>query len=289
MGLLPLAAASDGAAHSQGGVLSQGRFVRRRAGRRPRTEEAGGIRRLRRGDAALPGGHLGGGSRPRRLEAQVHPRRGRPGGHCRFRVREVLERGGVPLPEAHPRGLRHQQRRPLHTAVPRFERRGPLRGDRLRRRIDDLRRHRQCGRGAHRGVEHHLEPPRRLLLLQAGSPARHQAPRRRSTPGEDGRSRRPVLPDQARHRRRVLQRRPPRDHPTRADRRRLRRKTDVQLRSAGEDRRGLPTRAGGTDLRRDGRADPRSSLASGETPGPRSCSGGWGSPSTRREPTTPAV
>ena len=73
------------------------------------------------------------------------------------------------------------------------------------------------------------------------------------------------------------------------DRHRLRRQTDLQLRGAGEDRRRLPTRAGGTDLRCDRRSRSASSPASGATPGPRSRSGEWGSPSTRREPTTPAV
>ena len=40
LGLLPLAAASDGAAHPRAGVISEGSAVRRRARRGPRTEQA---------------------------------------------------------------------------------------------------------------------------------------------------------------------------------------------------------------------------------------------------------
>ena len=48
-----------------------------------------------------------------------------------FGIGQVLERGGLPLPEARAGRLRHQQRRPLHAALPRVERRGAARGDRL--------------------------------------------------------------------------------------------------------------------------------------------------------------
>ena len=53
---------------------------------------------------------------------QIHAR-ARPGRDRRLRLGQVLERGGIPLPEADPRRLRHQQRRPLHAAVPCLERR----------------------------------------------------------------------------------------------------------------------------------------------------------------------
>ena len=60
------------------------RFVRRRAGRGPRTEEAGWIRRLRRGDAALPRSQLGRGSRHRRLALKsIHAEHG-PGAIAGF-------------------------------------------------------------------------------------------------------------------------------------------------------------------------------------------------------------
>ena len=63
----------------------------------------------------------------------------RPGG---LRLREVQQRGGLPLPEARARRLRDQQRRPLHAALPRLVGGGAAADDRLRRRDHHLRRHR---------------------------------------------------------------------------------------------------------------------------------------------------
>ena len=77
-------------------------------------------RRLRRGAAALPRGDLGGGARPRRVAAQGDPRPRRLRRDRRLRLGQVLQRGGLPLPEADPRGLRHEQRRPLHAPLPRL-------------------------------------------------------------------------------------------------------------------------------------------------------------------------
>ena len=140
-----------------------------------------------------------------RLKA-IHDRDG-SGRDRRLRLGQVLQRGGLPLPEADPRRLRHQQRRPLHAAVPRLERRRAARGRRLRRGLDHLRRHHQRRRRDPRRHEHDREPPRRLVVLQAGAPARHQADRRRPAARAGRRPRRHLLPDQAGHRRRVLQRR----------------------------------------------------------------------------------
>ena len=102
------------------------------------------------------------------LAPEGDPRAARPRRDRRLRLGEVLQRGGLPLPEADPRGLRHEQRRPLHAPVPRLERRRAARGRRLRRRLDDLRRHHQRRRRDPRGHEHDGQPPRRLLVLQAG-------------------------------------------------------------------------------------------------------------------------
>ena len=88
-----------------------------RQGPRPQARRA---RRLRRGPAALPRGHLGRGARPRRPHASRRSTRRRAGRDRRVRVGEVLQRGGLPLPEAHPHRLRHQQHRPLHPALPRL-------------------------------------------------------------------------------------------------------------------------------------------------------------------------
>ena len=90
---------------------------------------------------------------------KAHPRRRRPGRDRRLRLGQVLERGGLPLPEADPRGLRHEQRGPLHAPLPRVERGGAVRGRRLGRRLHDLRRHHQRRRRDPRGHQHDGEPP----------------------------------------------------------------------------------------------------------------------------------
>jgi formate dehydrogenase major subunit len=49
---------------------------------------------------------------------EAHPRARRQTGAGRLRLGQGLERGGLPLPEAGAHRLRHEQRRPLHAAVP---------------------------------------------------------------------------------------------------------------------------------------------------------------------------
>ena len=65
--------------------------------------------------------------------------------------------------------------------------------------------------------------PGRVLLLQAGQATRDDADRDRPAPRADRRARRHLLPDQARHRRRVLQRRDARGDPPRPRRPRVHR------------------------------------------------------------------
>src|SRR5256886_9086 len=57
---------------------------------------------------------------PRRGRPQNHPRPRRLQGARRLRLGQGLERGGLSLPEARARRLRHQQCRSLHAALPRF-------------------------------------------------------------------------------------------------------------------------------------------------------------------------
>ena len=168
LGLRGLAAAPDGAADPPRGLLPEGPAVGRRARRGPRAPQAGRARRLRRGAAALPRGDVGRGARPRGRAADRDPRRARPGRDRRLRLGQVLERGGLPLPEADPRRLRHQQRRPLHAPVPRLERRRAVRGRRLGRGVDHLRRHHQRRRRDPGRHQHDGQPPGRVLVLQAG-------------------------------------------------------------------------------------------------------------------------
>ena len=155
-------------------VRGEGRGRRKQAGR-PRRLRRGACRTSarRRWDEALDLV----ASRLKEIHADARPRRDR-----RLRLGEVLQRGGLPLPEADPRRLRHQQRRPLHAAVPRLVRRGAVRGHRLGRGLDDLRRHRQRRRRDPHRHEHDREPPGRGDVLQAGAAARHEADRRRPAP-----------------------------------------------------------------------------------------------------------
>ena len=261
LGLRRLQAAPDHAADPR--HLPQGRALRRRQGRRPRPQATRRHRRLRRGHAALPRGELGGGARPRRLQAQGDPRPRRLRRDRRLRLGQVLQRGGLPLPEADPRRLRHQQRRSLHPPVPRLQRRRAAGGRRLRRRLDDVRRHHQRRRRDPRRHEHDGQPPGRLLVLQAGAPARHQADRRRPAARTGRRARRHLLPAQARHRRRLLQRRHARGHPARPGRPRVHPRPRDELRRAGQARQAVPAGARRPDLRHRRGDDPRGRAALG--------------------------
>ena len=69
LGLRPLPAAADHAADPPRGRLPEGAALRRCEGRRTRAAQARRPGRLRRGDAPLPRGQLGGGARPDRHPA----------------------------------------------------------------------------------------------------------------------------------------------------------------------------------------------------------------------------
>ena len=264
LGLRELAAAAHDAADPNRRVLPEGPAVGRREGRGPRPPaQARRARGLRRGAPPLPRGELGGGAQPRGGAAHRDPRRRRPGRDRRLRLGQVLERGGLPLPEADPRRLRHEQRGPLHAAVPRVERRGAVRGRGLGRGLHHLRRHRERRRGDPRRHEHDREPPGRVELLQAGEAARHDAGRGGPAARADRRPRRHLLPAQARHRRGLLQRDPARGDRERLGRPRVRRGARHELRRAREGREGVPARASRADLRRAGRHDPRRGAALG--------------------------
>ena len=271
LGLRRVRAAPHQAADPPRGLLPQGRAVGRRPRRarqrrpgapqgRPGAPPGGGTQwqarpqarrtgRLRRGPAALPRGDLGRGARPGGPQADRNPRRRRPGRDRRLRVGQVLQRGGLPLPEADQDRFPHQQRRPLHPAVPRLQRGGAVRGHRLRRGLHDLRRRDQRGRGHHHRQQLHRQPPGRVHLLQAGPPPRHDHHLHRPAGRQDGRPRRHLLPAQAGHRRGLLQRRHARDHPAGPGGPRLHRPADDELRGSGQDRSGLSARTGRADHR----------------------------------------
>ena len=229
---------------------------RRRRPQRAARAQARGPGRLRRGAAALPGGHLGRGAGPGRPAAHRGLRRRRAGRDRRLRLGQVLQRGGLPLPEADQDRLPHQQRGPLHPAVPRVQRIRAVRGHRLRRGLHHLRRRDQRRRGHRDRQQPDREPPGGVVVLQAGPPPGHDDHLRRPPGRQDGRPRRHLLPDQAGHRRRVLQRRHARGDQARADRRRVHPQPDDELRGPGRDGQELPARAGRPDHRGGRRGDP---------------------------------
>ena len=85
-----------------------------------RAEGAARVHRPVESVDAFPRGDLGGGARPRRRRPQENPRPRRPEGAGRLRLGQGLERRGLSVPEAGAHRLRHQQRRPLHAALPRL-------------------------------------------------------------------------------------------------------------------------------------------------------------------------
>ena len=129
-----LAAAPDHAADPPRGHLPQGR--RSRATSRAKAAaraQARRPRRLRRGHAPLPRGELGGGARPHRRRGRRSTTHG-PGAIAGFGSAKCSNEEAYLFQKLIRAGLRHQQRRPLHPAVPRLERRRAVRGRRLRRR-----------------------------------------------------------------------------------------------------------------------------------------------------------
>ena len=102
-----------------------------------RRAEVGGLHDGSRARAGrLPRSELGRGALARRGHAHADPRRARPEGARGVRLGEGLERGSVSVPEARAHGLRLEQRRPLHAALPRVQRRGAPRRHRLGRGVE---------------------------------------------------------------------------------------------------------------------------------------------------------
>ncbi len=170
------------------------------------------VRPVPRGDMGR-----GAGAGRRRLDDGARP--GWRRRDCRLRLCQGLERGGLSVPEVHPAGLRHQQCRPLHAAVPRLVCLRAAGRRRLRRGFRAVH-----GRGQGRLRHHHRraagnQPPGCRDLFQARRQAGHEA--RRHGPARAG----PDAPCgtfaalQARHRCRAAERDDPHDHRRRAVRR----------------------------------------------------------------------
>ena len=182
--------AADQAADPQARLRQDGRF-RHGPGRSAR-----GVSR----------GELGRGAAGGRWHAQAHPRRARRQGARRLRLGQGLERGSVSVPEAGAHRFRLEQRRPLHAALPRVERRGAARRHRVRRGVESGDgRDEGRGRAADRRQPGGQSSGRRDLDQERGQ-ERHQADPRRSAPLR-ARAARDALPAvQAGHRRRAAER-----------------------------------------------------------------------------------
>ena len=92
--------------------------------RKARRAEVGRVRDGSRQSARiLPRSDVGRSARSRRRQAEGNPRHARQKSAGRLRLGQGQQRRGLPVPEAGAHRLRQQQRRSLHAAVPRLERR----------------------------------------------------------------------------------------------------------------------------------------------------------------------
>ena len=199
---------------------------------------------------ALAGGTLR--EDPRRTRAE------RAGG---LRVGQGQQRGGLPVPEAGAHRLRHQQRRPLHAAVPCVQRRGAARRHWLRRRVEP-----GDGRAAgRRRAPHRRQPGRQPSggghVDQERGQERHEADPRRPAPLGTCPARRALPAVQARYRRRDAQRDDAHDRRGGPGRAELHRRPHAGLRGTESQRGRIQSRGDGAGLRHPGGDDPRSGAA----------------------------
>ena len=107
----------------------------------------------------------------RRLR-EIHAERG-PAAIAGFGSAKCSNEEAYLFQKLHPHRLPHQQRRPLHPAVPRLQRGRPVRGHRLRRGVHDVRRRGERRRRDRHRQQRPRQPPGRVVLLQAGPAPRH--------------------------------------------------------------------------------------------------------------------
>ena len=176
-----------------------------------------------------------------------------PEGAGRLRLRQGLERRGLSVPEAGAHRLRHQQRRPLHAALPRLLGGGTARRRRLRRGDRDLQRGEEL-RPDHRDRRQpDRQPSGRRDLLQAGRQARRQARHHGSARHRDEAPRLEDDAVQERHRRGDAQRHAEHDRDREALRRAVHPDLRRRLRRLEGKHQGLHAGGDGADLRHRGR------------------------------------
>ena len=173
--------APAGAADSQAGVLPEAPRTARRA--------APGVPRSDLGRGPRPGGAAFHGPSAKRTAARRWPASAPPS----------ARRGQLPVPEAYPRRLRHQQRRSLHAVVPRLLGGRPARPDRRRLGVEPVFRRPGHRRHLHHRLQHHAQPPGGGDVHQAGRQRRRHAARCRPAATRDRRPRRPLRALQPRH------------------------------------------------------------------------------------------
>ena len=178
-------------------------------------------------------------------------------GAGRLRLGQGLQRGGLHVPEAGAHRLRHQQRRPLHPAVPRLLGRRADGGHRLRRGHRAL--HRRRGRRVHHRDRRPAgaEPSGGRDLPEERRQARRQADRHGPARPGPGALRDPHAAVQAGPGRGAAQRHAPHHRRGGALRPAVRPGPHRGLRGAEGAHQGLPAGGDGRGLRHRGRDHPR--------------------------------
>ena len=164
-----------------------------------RSEDQGLRGRSRQLAGCVPRGHLGRSARRRRQGISRSSGYLRQAVAGRFRLRQMHQRRGVPLPEAGADRLRLEQRRPLHAPVPRIERRSADGRHQLGRGVEPGARRRKCGSDFPDRRESDGESSGRRDLYQERREGGSEADRRRPAPRRSGPARHLQSPVQGRY------------------------------------------------------------------------------------------
>ena len=200
-------------------------------------------------ERGLPRGHLGRGARLRRQRLARHPRHLRQEIAGRLRLGEGHERRGLPVPEAGAHRVRLEQRRSLHAAVPRLERRGADGRHQLGSGLEPGARRRQGGSDLRDRREPDGQSSGRRDLDEERRQSRREADRRRSAPQRSGPACDLLSPVQSRYRRRAAERDASRHRRGGPGRRGVHPRSHLGIRRARREREGVLSGGDGADLR----------------------------------------